>query len=420
MLMLRRIFLLLALYATTLAPALADEPILLSDPARAKNADRAVVFIHGLMGSPRQSFGDWPRIIAADATALPDHGKMSDLAIYAVDYEANFTSHATLEDAAKGVASELAGSAIFKNHRHIWLVGHSMGGLVLKRTLALWKLQGKTAPYGRILGIGLLGVPAAGAPLADLVRALGVTRVANWLGYNGGLVQDLTTDAGERYLDSLETDWIAIRATRDQGMVRKFTPLVHCGYETKSESLLLENLLGRQYGTVVPKLFVSSVCDEKVGLPVGHMKLTKPESARSQGVGWLRDLIFRSIIAGRQEELVTITTDPRIKSSLAIKVDQLNRDLDPDRIERASGLPLQPERIEYADDKAKQTAAALIPLGGEFKASTKSDLMEEIAKKNSCIAADVSSNRLFIKLKILADTKECSQGQYVCANQSCN
>jgi pimeloyl-ACP methyl ester carboxylesterase len=299
LLMPSRILLSLVLLVMTLARAFADEPILLSDPARAKNADRAIVFMHGLLGSPRQSFGDWPKFIAADDTEFPDHGKMSDVAVYAVDYEANFTSHSTLEDTANSVAAELAASSIFKDHRHVWLVAHSMGGLILKRTLSLWKLQNKTAPLNRILGVGLLGVPSAGAPLADLVSSVGIDRLASWIGYNGSLVRDLTTDSGERYLDSLENDWMAVRAARNQGPVTRYTPRISCVYETKSEIKAFEILLGKQYGIVVPKLFASAACDEKIGLPVSHIKLVKPENQRSQVVGWLRNLIRQSIIDGR-------------------------------------------------------------------------------------------------------------------------
>src|ERR1019366_2627131 len=175
------------------------------------------------------------------------------------------TSRGTLEDIANGVAAELAASPIFRRHRHVWFVTHSMGGLVLKRTLALWKLQGKTVLLDRIIGIGMLGVPSAGAPLADLAANGRLEVVANLFGWNGGLVKDLTTEAGQRYLDSLENDWIAVKWMRDAGSIRRFTPIFDCGFETKPESRILENVFGVQYGIIVPKLFATSACDDKRG-----------------------------------------------------------------------------------------------------------------------------------------------------------
>jgi pimeloyl-ACP methyl ester carboxylesterase len=399
--------------------ARADEPVLLSDPAKRADADRALVLIHGLLGSPRDSFGDWPRIIAADQTPFPDHGKFSNIAIYAVDYEAHFTSRATLEDVAKGVASELGSSAIFRDHRHVWLVAHSMGGLVLKRALSLWKLQNKTVLLDRIQGIGLLGVPSAGAPLADLADTLDAGKVAEVFGWNGELVKDLTSDSGQRYLDSLENDFIAVKATRDGGAIRRFTPLVWCGYETKPESRFLEIVSARKYSLIVPKLYAGSAgCDDKVGFAASHTGLIKPSGPRLQVAGWLRDLIMTSATAGLQEQWVAITTNPRVRSDLATRVDRSNEDLDPDKLDRATHLPLQPERIEF-EDGSRQIAERLLLRGGNFVASTKSDLYEAIAKKNTCISAKVSPNRMRITLSIKGETKQCG-ADLVCANQSCD
>ena len=62
---------LLALSFTTQV-VIAAEPVLLSDSAKVMDQDRALVFVHGLRGNPNDSFGNWPQIIAADQTDLPD------------------------------------------------------------------------------------------------------------------------------------------------------------------------------------------------------------------------------------------------------------------------------------------------------------------------------------------------------------
>lgn len=402
--------------------AFAREPILLSAAKTADTADRALVLVHGLLGSPTQSFGKWPQLIAADNTPLPGHGRYSDFAIYAVDYEADFTSRGTLEDVAKGVADELAVSPIFRRHRHVWFVTHSMGGLVLKRTLALWKLQGKTVLLDRILGIGMLGVPSAGAPLADLAASGRADEVARLFGWNGGLVRDLTTDEGQRYLDSLENDWMAVKATRDSGAVRRFTPIIDCGYETKPESRVLELALGTQYGIIVPKLFATSACDDKRGFPVSHTQLPKPEDSGSPVYGWLRDLVMRSATAALQEQRDTITTASDVPSYLAGRVDRSNEDLEPANLDRATALPREPERIEFADDRSRQLAEKLVLRSGPFFGSTKSELYEAIDKRNTCIDAKMSPNRLLITLSIReAQITACRNGQaFVCGNQACD
>jgi pimeloyl-ACP methyl ester carboxylesterase len=404
-----------------LCAASAKEPLLLSKPATIDDADRALVLIHGLLGSPAQSFGKWPQLIGSDDTALPGHGKLSDFAVYAVDYEADFTSRGTLEDIANGVAAELAASPIFRRHRHVWFVTHSMGGLVLKRTLALWKLQGKTVLLDRIIGIGMLGVPSAGAPLADLAANGRLEVVANLFGWNGGLVKDLTTEAGQRYLDSLENDWIAVKGMRDAGSIRRFTPIFDCGFETKPESRILENVFGVQYGIIVPKLFATSACDDKRGFAVSHTELPKPDDLRAPVHGWLRDLIVRSATAAFQEQRDAITTAPDVPSYLAGRVEHSNDELEPANLDRATGMSREPERIEFADDRSRTIAGKLVLRGGPFYGGTKSDLWDAIAKKNTCIEAKVSPNRLLITLSIRGEPLLCRGGQsFVCANQTCD
>jgi pimeloyl-ACP methyl ester carboxylesterase len=178
----RTIALVIALLLGSLATAKAAAPRPLSDPSKVENADRALLFIHGLLGSPIDSFGNWPAIIANDHTQLPGHGEISDFAVYAADYVSDFSSKEKLDDVANGVAHDIEASDIFKRHRHVWIVGHSMGGLVLKRIIALWTLQKKTLFLDRILGVGLLGTPSAGAPLADLAKQYSVDSIASTFG----------------------------------------------------------------------------------------------------------------------------------------------------------------------------------------------------------------------------------------------
>jgi hypothetical protein len=296
-----------------------------------------------------------------------------------------------------------------------------MGGLVLKRTIALWKLQGKTVLLDRLMGIGMLGVPSAGAPLADMAAAAGAAEVARLFGWNGSLVNDLTTDAGRRYLDALENDWIAVKGLRDSGPIRRFTPLVYCGYETKPESRVLEIALGAQYGIIVPKLFAASACDDKRGFSISHTQLPKPADSRASVHGWLRSLIANSITAGLQEQRDILTTAPDVPSYLATRVEFSNQELDPANLDRTTGLPREPERIEFADDRSRELAAKLMLRGGPFVGSTKSDLYEAVTKKNSCISATVSSNRLLITLTIRSEPIACHSGRdFVCAKQSCD
>jgi pimeloyl-ACP methyl ester carboxylesterase len=425
--------------STAARTAGAAEPTLLSDERTASSADRAIVFVHGLMGSPTKSFGDWPKIIAGDNSDLPDHGKLSDFAVYAVDYEADFKTSTKLDDVTIGVSRDLAASQIFRRHRHVWIVTHSMGGLVVKRTMARWMLENKYVLVDRVMAIGMLGVPSAGAPLADLAKKHGVDKIATTFGWNGELVKDLTTNGGS-YLDGLESDWMAVKRFRDTHQPQRFTPIISCGFETKPEldrgfwSTIGLAAVGRFLGedidaTVVPKLFTSSACDERRAFPVKHTNLIKPVDPRDPLHVWLRDLINRSIAAGLKENRVELTTSPpasrltesgMVAFNLAERLDSMNEELRPDKLDQATGLPLNPERIVFADDKSRQLATRLVLRDGPFRGDTKLSALEKAAEKNVCLDVARSPNRLTITLAIKGQTTQCSAGALVCAGQSCN
>jgi pimeloyl-ACP methyl ester carboxylesterase len=431
----RTISVIIVLLLTGLVTARAAAPKLLSNPSTVERADRALILIHGLLGSPVNSFSNWPAIIANDHTQLPGHGEMSDFAVYAADYMADFSSTEKLDDVAIGVAHDIEASDIFRQHRHIWIVAHSMGGLVLKRIVALWTLQKKTLYLDRVLGVGLLGVPSAGAPLADLAKEYSIDSIASAFGWNGALVQDLTSYSGS-YLDSLEADWMAVRAARNDAPERRFTPMIYCGFETKPEfkrtwwNALFFYTIGRFFGQpnidlVVPKLFTSTVCDDRRGFSVSHTDLIKPRSATDSIHLWLRQLVEKSIVAGLQEPRVELTTVPPssdpVNFNLASRVEHSNSELLPENRDRATLLPKQPELILFGDERSKQLALTFLLQGGPFTASTKLDAWQTVATKNTCLEVTHSPNRMTIFLAMNnAQAQQCPNGASICTKFSCN
>jgi pimeloyl-ACP methyl ester carboxylesterase len=413
------------LLSLSIHAAMAAEPRLLSDQSRVGDADRALVFIHGLLGSPSDSFGQWPTIIASDPSVLPGHGKLSDFAVYAVDYEADFSSRTKLDDVALGVAHDLAASQIFKRHRHIWIVAHSMGGLVLKRTIALWKLEDRLGLVDRVLGVGMLGVPSAGAPLARLAKSYGVGEIATTFGWNGDLLKDLTSDSGS-YLDSLETDWLSVKTARNRAPERRFTPVISCGFETKPEVdrgfwtsplfFVLGKVLQKEdIDTIVPKLFTSSICDEKRSFPTKHTALIKPKDQNDSIHVWLRDLIEKSIDLAEREQRVAVTAPPTagvaepINFNLADRINFLNQG-------RNQG---NPEILEFADDNSRQAASSLVLRGGSFSGLTNLDAWQAAAATNKCLSISHAGNRMKITFAVKNDLVQC-RGYKVCSGQTCD
>jgi pimeloyl-ACP methyl ester carboxylesterase len=433
MLTMWRSLLLIAIFITTgVGTSTAGAPKLLSDPNRVSDANRALVLIHGLLGSPATSFGDWPTIISKDNSDLPGYGKLSDFAVYAVDYEADFESRTKLEDVAVGVSRDLAASQIFKRHRHVWLVAHSMGGLVLKRTLVLWKLEQRDLLLDRLMAIGMLGVPSAGAPLADLSEKYRVGRIATTFGWNGELLKDLTTNGGS-YLDSLETGWLAIIVARNRSPQRRYTPFISCGFEGKPEidkwwgRVIFDSMFGNNISTIVPKIFTSSACDAWRSFSVKHTELIKPKNEDVSTHVWLRDLIERSIAEGYKEERVELTTrQPQPQPSdvvdfnLADRMGRWNDELEAGNLDPVTRLAAHPERIAFEDD-SEGIARKLVLRGGPFKGNTKVDVLAKAAKENKCLEMIVTPNRLLVTLRVnKTKLAQCAGGASVCEGQRCD
>jgi pimeloyl-ACP methyl ester carboxylesterase len=381
--------------------------------------DRAIVFFHGIFGDPKSTFAEWPAIIASDVTPLPDHGRVADLAVYSVDYVAYFKTKAKLDDVAIAVAADLASSSVFRRHRHVFFVAHSMGGLVLERTLLYWRQQGKDVLIDRVQGVALLGVPSSGSPLADLASKYRAGPVAGWLGWDSNLLTDLTSNGGS-YLDSVESGWEAFRDQRQKDDRTRFTPLVRCAFEEKPQVSLVD------VSYVVPKLYASTACVDRLGFPVTHIDLVKPKDQNDSIHIWLRDLLVRAIVLSFKEPRDELTTAPPpvvmatpVPQNLLGRVNFLKQASDPDNLDAATGLPREPESIDWADKDSASRAETLVLRGGPFIGPTITDVLLKAAKANTCLTVMPSKNRLSLKIAVTAGVRKCEGLATVCDDLAC-
>jgi pimeloyl-ACP methyl ester carboxylesterase len=294
-------FLFLAIVGLSL-PATAQ----LSGPGVVKELDgqqdryeHAIIFIHGLMGSASETWTapNSPKNLAQLLMDAAPRGidaiPLRNFKMYFIDYSQAFRGISDVESISRTVAAQLLASKALREHRTVYIIGHSLGGLIAKRSI-LFLLQRTTDAVHKISGLAFLGVPSKGAPLADWATSYGVVDLARYLGWNTEIVQSLTTRS--EVINSLTENWQRTRAHFRQSGHGGFFPHISCVREGQMEQIggTAEggnvfakgwNFLLRQFSTqltVVPKEYTYSgeECDDDGGdiIAASHTQLPKAQS----------------------------------------------------------------------------------------------------------------------------------------------
>ncbi len=127
-------------------------------------SDEAVVFVHGLAGHFRDTWKQFPDLLIGD----PD---LPRLDVLLAGYDASpHPWTRSIEDEAKRFASNLR--TIFPQDEEVFLVGHSMGGLIILQGL-VHELQNNRAnerPANAVRHVMLYASPTMGPELAAVIK----------------------------------------------------------------------------------------------------------------------------------------------------------------------------------------------------------------------------------------------------------
>jgi pimeloyl-ACP methyl ester carboxylesterase len=114
-----------------------------------------VVFLHGLMGT-QHSWG-----------AVPDFVQGPDFVVVTPTYNAKVRGRSDIETSAQRVITEI--QTRYPNHDPIYLVGHSLGGLVAREICRSLLAGGPDALLNKIPAAITVGTPLEGARYANIV-----------------------------------------------------------------------------------------------------------------------------------------------------------------------------------------------------------------------------------------------------------
>jgi pimeloyl-ACP methyl ester carboxylesterase len=128
--------------------------------------DRVIVFVHGIFGSPLDTWkcahGDfyWPKALLSDPA-------FNDSDVYIAAYDSPYMGdHMTIDEIVSNLANRFQSDGVF-NHREVVFVAHSLGGLITQRFLITHRELAKQVPF-----IAFYATPETGAQVAQLGHVL--------------------------------------------------------------------------------------------------------------------------------------------------------------------------------------------------------------------------------------------------------
>ena len=187
----------------------------------------AILFIHGFMGDPnitwRKGKVYWPSIMKEDQNIINNHIQVTTMT-FPTTLLAN---KITLEELTQYVKDQLG--ILTSTKQNIYIVAHSMGGIVALSALASLYETDKFM-FRKVKCIILFAVPFRGSGLS-----FGLTR---FLSLNNTQIKDFSQVDQNSYLQNLDARWRNILNERD--INGDLFPRIYTAYEKKRTFMILK------------------------------------------------------------------------------------------------------------------------------------------------------------------------------------
>ena len=258
-----------------------DRPSCFYSESPTKTNTKLIIFAHGVFGSGATTWGNpkketfWPEMVRTDP-------QFADYDIYLLNYHTPFRGKApNIHETANNELGQLVSRKVFERYDEIYVIAHSMGGLVTKSILTQLNHGEDVAHLRRVKGVVYLSTPAQGAHIASVgAFLLGTDQLKN--------MEPASLNA---YISSLEDQWIRLIEDRDSANAE--SPRAYCAYETLELSYVL----------VVPREMAASRCDGVLqAMPFNHSGMAEPTKRDADPYLWAMGKIQESVIAGKYNQ----------------------------------------------------------------------------------------------------------------------
>jgi hypothetical protein len=354
--------------------------------------DYAILLVHGLSGTSG-SFKNWIRMIQNDQAPVLEQPhttiRLSQFDLFVADYVTR-GANVSIHEIGQLMARELQDSDLFRKYDMVWVVVHSLGGVVFHEAALQLVAENKLAYFRFIPGFLELGVPVSGSEFANVGNDLHPLVVKHF-GFDPKLVSELKTDVP--YLGGLNTKWSIFAMARYGG---EGWPLVFCGSE-KIEEAWLAKFLGVTGGVVVPKLFSSDVCHSaKSPVPKKHTALHEVTSTADESHKLLRQMVRDSLVQLQAKRY------QRQRGTQSLYQALMNMSVVPPP-DRTTSLPLYKYAIAFSDPDG---VTKDVTLDDDIKGWSLQDATRRLAKTyQGCLSVDDKPAEGTINIKAKAGAK---------------
>jgi hypothetical protein len=258
---------------------------------KVEKPEGAVIFVHGVFGGSDASSGTWfnARTQVSWPQLIGDDPSFSRFDVFVVNYGSPYMGQTSnIEQVAQRVFQQLLDHGLF-DYKNLYIIAHSMGGLITKRVIVELKLTEHASASGKIKAVLFLSTPAQGAPIAE---------VGSWLSANPQL-KDMEPSDFNTFLQTLENQWE--RFLRERDRARDAYPRVFCAYETRRTGPV----------RVVTRLYANSRCDNiPYPIDLNHLEIVKPPDRSTDPYPWAKARMIEA------QRLGTANTPPLAGSEL--------------------------------------------------------------------------------------------------------
>lgn len=265
---------------------------------KSRSANLNVILFHGLGGDARSTWqfdpnqSSWPEWLAED---------VKNVRIASLDYDApklkSKQPPMSISDRAKNIATLLASDESICKNPTI-LIGHSLGGLIIKAVIDFWETQSKVIPKSKellknIKSVVLIAVPNNGSKVTKLLGGWKQSELAQSLKIDDANLKDLN----DRY---------------------------RLGYSKNiTHTVFSENQRFRRFpfvGKIVENSSADPSVHDAIPIPIDkdHIEIAKPRSRDDVVYASIKTLVDETLIeVGR----VKRTMSSRIKTHKSILID---------------------------------------------------------------------------------------------------